>query len=203
MLPSLFFPHDPARRRLAGYQPALHVAGDPVGSVGIFFEHRQRLPGRIFPTLVVGAAKQQIAALLPPQRPLDIGDAAEVGGQVHDRFRGGDDLVQRRIEPVDPFGGLCCGVAVATANGETSSRRRHRQHAPPRNGMLRSHECPPSSGSLLRTIAHERAGNPCRQNLCRGGRKAQQPVPAAASAPVLRRAGSRRTIGDEQLVMTA
>ena len=69
--------HDPPRPRLAGHQAALRVTGHAVRPV-TFFDRRDRLPGRILPAPLVGAAKQQITALLPPQRSFEIGGAASL-----------------------------------------------------------------------------------------------------------------------------
>ena len=64
-----FLPRDPPGVVLAGDQPALKVAGQPVGPVGRFLEQRHALAGLVFhPLVVVDVAEQQIAAFLPPER---------------------------------------------------------------------------------------------------------------------------------------
>jgi hypothetical protein len=84
--------------------------------------------------------KQQIAALPPPQRSLDIGGAAEIGREIDDRLRRIDDRIKRRIEPLDALGGLCLGGAITTAKGKSAGRSRHGEHVPPRNSVSRTHE---------------------------------------------------------------
>jgi hypothetical protein len=54
----------------AGQQPALQVAGEAIGLVGVLLEYGDALAGRVFHAFAgVDVAEQQIAALLPPQRP--------------------------------------------------------------------------------------------------------------------------------------
>src|SRR5262252_3854130 len=89
-----------------------------------------------------------MAALAPPQRSLDISDAAKVGGKIHDRLRCGYDLVERRIEPFDPLGCLCRGAFITATHRKTSRCRRHCQHVPPRKCVSPTHEIPPSSRPL-------------------------------------------------------
>src|SRR3954465_977279 len=84
----------------------------PVRPVGIL-DRRDRLARGVFPPPLVGAAKQEVAALLPPQWPLHIGGAAEIGRDIDDRFRRVDDGIQCRIEPFDPLGALRKGAATA------------------------------------------------------------------------------------------
>src|SRR5580700_6342827 len=55
---------------LAGQQPALEVAGQPVGLVGLVLENAHALAGRVFhPLAGVNVAEQEVAAFLPPHRP--------------------------------------------------------------------------------------------------------------------------------------
>src|SRR5229473_3673151 len=104
-----------------------------------------------------------MAALPPPQRSFDIGGAAEIGGEVNDRLRCGDDLVERLIEPFDPLAGLCRGAAITAADGKTSRCCRHRQHVPPRKGVLRTHEILP------------RLNRGCQHYTARKGRQSPSP----------------------------
>src|SRR5262249_47479968 len=119
-----FLPGDPARQCLARDQPALRIACDPVRPVGVLLEDRNRLAGGIFPSPLVSAPKQQVAALLPPQRALDICGSSKIRGDIHDRLRRNDDLVQRRIELVDALNALCRRVAIAAATDKSSCSRR-------------------------------------------------------------------------------
>src|SRR5207249_245183 len=94
---------------LAGNQPTLEVAGEPVGPVGRLLEQGHALARRVFHALVVmDIAKQKVAALLPPDRPLGRPElTAEAGGQFLDRLRRVDDRVNTRIELFDALAGLC------------------------------------------------------------------------------------------------
>src|SRR5262249_3610478 len=77
-----FLPGDTSRVVLAGDQPALDIAGEPIGPVGRLLEHGDTLPRRVFHTLVVmDIAEQEVAAFLPPDRPFGgAGLAAETRG---------------------------------------------------------------------------------------------------------------------------
>ena len=129
--------NDTPGRRLAGDQAPVRIAGEAVRGVGLLLEDRDRLARRIFPPLEIGAAEQEITPLLPPQRPLHIGGAAQVGGDIDDRLRRRDDVVERRVEPLDALCGLRGSVAIA---GRDTSRRHHGgEHLPPRKSVLRTH----------------------------------------------------------------
>src|SRR6202011_653252 len=63
-------PSDPTTVVLASDQPALEVAGQTVGAVRRFLEQRSAFARLVLhPPVVVDVAEQQVAALLPPQRP--------------------------------------------------------------------------------------------------------------------------------------
>jgi hypothetical protein len=101
-------PRDAPRLVLAGEKAALEVAREPIGPVGRLEDHGHALPRRVLDApVVVDVVEQQVAALLPPQRPLGRPERpAEPLRQVLDRLGRGDDLVQFRSELLDPFGRL-------------------------------------------------------------------------------------------------
>ena len=141
------FAGDPPRQALAGDQPALGIAGQAVGAVGLLLGDGGALPRRVLDAAVFpDRAEQEIAALLPPHRAFGVAAAAETGRQLQDRLRGGNDLVEFRLERVDPLGRLGPGGA-AIAEGE-AARRRHRQHAPARNAVPGIHDVSSSRGLL-------------------------------------------------------
>src|SRR5262249_23589831 len=64
-----FLPRHAPALSLAGNDPALEIAGEAVGLVGVLLEHADALPRRVFhPLAGVDVAEQQIAAFLPPHR---------------------------------------------------------------------------------------------------------------------------------------
>src|SRR5215472_9168841 len=57
---------------LAGDQPALKVAREPIGTVRRLLEHTDALTGRVFhPPVIMDITEQQIPTLLPPYWPFD------------------------------------------------------------------------------------------------------------------------------------
>ena len=86
-----------------GEQAALGVAGQAVGAVGGFAEQRQALGvGPFHPPVVMNVAEQQIAAFLPPDRPLGRTQfAAEAAGQFVDGLRWGNDPLQGGVVRYD------------------------------------------------------------------------------------------------------
>ena len=63
----MFEAGDPPRIVLASEQPALQVAGQPIGAVGRLQEQRDALAGLVFqPLVIMDIAEQQIAAFMPP-----------------------------------------------------------------------------------------------------------------------------------------
>ena len=95
---------DALRIGLAGDEPALHVARQPVRAVGVLAEHGNALPRRVFdPPCIVDVAEEKIAAVvLPPHRPFGLAAVATIAfGEHADGFRGGDDLVERGIHLID------------------------------------------------------------------------------------------------------
>src|SRR5262245_35820481 len=84
-------------------QPPLQVAGEAVGAVGRLLEQRDALAGRVLHApVVVDIAEQEIAALLPPNRPFSRPEiAAKAGGERLERLRRRDDLVEFGRELLD------------------------------------------------------------------------------------------------------
>ena len=100
-----FLPGDPSAVMLAGEQPALEVAGQPIGAVRRLLDQGHALARHVLhPPVVMNVTEQQIAAFLPPHwsfgGPLG---AAEAIGQHLDRLGQGDDLFQLRSELLDPL----------------------------------------------------------------------------------------------------
>ena len=104
-------------------------------------EDGDALPRRVFHAPVVAdIAEQQVAALLPPDRPFGGSElAAQAGGQFPDRLRGVDDRVQAWIKPLDPLARLGRRSSKAACDREAARRRRHCQHVPARYGVLSTH----------------------------------------------------------------
>jgi hypothetical protein len=147
MLPSASSRVTPPRQAFAGDQPALGIAGQAIGAVGLLLGDTGALPRRVLDAVVFpDRAEQEIAALLPPHRAFGVAAAAEPGRQLQDRLRGGNDLVEFRLERVDSLGRLGPGDA-AIAKGE-AARGRHRQHAPARNAVPGIHDMSSSRGLL-------------------------------------------------------
>src|SRR4029077_18243163 len=98
-----FLAGDAAAVMLAGDQSSLQVAGQAVGAIGRFEEQRHALAGLVFhPLVVVDVAEQEKSAFLPPQRPLGRAlRSAEAIGEVLDRLRGRNDLLQLWRELLD------------------------------------------------------------------------------------------------------
>jgi hypothetical protein len=76
-------------------------------------------------------AEQEVAAFLPPQRPLGRSKrAAKAVGQFIDRRGRGDDLVELWSELFDPLGHLRRCAADTAAHGNAARGDRHGQHVP-------------------------------------------------------------------------
>src|SRR5262249_4954093 len=93
---------------LAGEQPPLEIAGESVGAVGWLLEHGHALAGDVLHALVVvDVAEEQIAPLFPPERALGRPERpAESVGQIVDRLRRRDDLLELGRQLLDALGRL-------------------------------------------------------------------------------------------------
>jgi hypothetical protein len=136
---------------LAGQQPALEVAGEPVGPVGLLLEYRDALAWRVLhPLAGVDVAEQEIAAFLPPQRSLGRPQrAAKAAAHFDDGLIRRKDAIKLRRELLDALGGLRRGRADSACRGEATCRG-HGQHAPARDRVLRDHDV--SSLVLLNVV---------------------------------------------------
>ena len=117
-------PVNPPGVVFAGEQPALEVAGQPIGPVRCLLERRHALPRRVFhPPVVVNVAEQQIAALLPPDRSFGGSEcAAEAIGELLDGFGRRDDRVQPLLQLLDPLGSLRPDAASSAGDGKDTCR---------------------------------------------------------------------------------
>src|SRR3984893_14506772 len=108
---------------LAGDQPSLQVAGQTIGSVRRFKEHRHPSPRFVFHSpVVVDVAEQQVATFLPPNRPFGWAErAAETVGEMLDWVGCGNDLVQLGRQFLDPRSVLSPGDPAR--HGQTPDAR--------------------------------------------------------------------------------
>src|SRR5262249_13923411 len=86
-------------------EPPLQIAREPVRAVGRLEIDGHAIARRVFHApIVVDIGEQEVAALLPPERPLGGSQrAAEAGCQFLDRLVHGDDLVELRRKPLNAW----------------------------------------------------------------------------------------------------
>src|SRR5262245_28014479 len=122
----------------------MQIAREPVRAVGRLEIDGHALARRVFHApAVVNIGEQEVAALLPPERPLGGSQrAAEAGCQFLDRLVHGDDLVELRRKLLDArlHLRLCLRSRVAcAARGQAGDRAGHLQRATASNFALAVH----------------------------------------------------------------
>jgi len=112
---------------LAGNEPALEVARQPIGAVRRLLVDRHTLARHVLhPAIVVNITEQQVAAFLPPHRAFGWPQRApEALGQLLDGLGGGDNLVQFRREWLDPLGRLGLDASDAPRQRQAADRHCH------------------------------------------------------------------------------
>src|SRR5262249_6212079 len=125
------------------------------------------------PLAGIDVAEQQVAAFLPPQRPFGrTKRTSESARDLADRLGGGNDLVQRGIEPVDARGEHHFGRkrrtllrqgCAETACGSAARGGREGQQVPARDVGLSFHEIYPPRQGFVGWVEPSRT----HQRMCR------------------------------------
>ena len=121
---------DAARQMLGRDDAALQIAGEAVGLVGLLHRDGDALTRRVFhPPRGIDVVEEQVAAFLPPERPLGRTDiAAEALRQFDDRLSGVQDAGELRRHRLDAASGLRARRAEPAHEQEAAGGGRHFQH---------------------------------------------------------------------------